>query len=96
MYNEQTTPLLDLVYGGDSFAHKKPAPDQLQAAAAHFGVSADRAVMIGDSPNDLDAARAAGWHFVFAVYGYTSAMRERGLSPEPTIASFAEILEILK
>jgi len=88
-------PWLDLVYGGDSFASKKPAPDQLNAAAKHFGVRPEQAVHIGDSPNDLDAARSAGWSFLFATYGYTTAMRERGEWPAPGIASFADIADAL-
>ena len=87
--------LLDLVYGGDSLPRKKPAPDQLLAALKHFYVPADEMIMVGDSPNDLDAARAAGCGFVFAAYGYTSAMETRGELPEPSIGSFAELCDIL-
>lgn len=87
--------LIDFVYGGDSLARKKPAPDQLIAAARRFDVPADRSVMVGDSPNDMDAARAAGWRFVFAAYGYTSAMRDRHESPEPRIEHFADLCDIL-
>lgn len=85
----------DLVYGGDSFARRKPAPDQLLAALDYFDLPTADAVMVGDSPNDLDAARAAGWAFIFAAYGYTSGMKERGESPEPSIERFADLCEIV-
>lgn len=86
---------LDAIFGGDTLPRKKPAPDQLDAAAAHFGVVPEKAVMVGDSPNDLDAARAAGWDFVFARYGYTSAMQERGIEPSPCVDDFAELIELV-
>ena len=38
----------------------KPAPDIVEAALANAGVSADEAVMLGDTPYDVKAANRAG------------------------------------
>ena len=38
----------------------KPAPDIVEAALAHAGVSASEAVMLGDTPYDVKAANRAG------------------------------------
>jgi phosphoglycolate phosphatase len=65
--------LLDFVFCGDTFAERKPDPKPLLNAAAKYGVEPGRAVMIGDSSNDRDAARGAGFAFVFAAYGYAAA-----------------------
>jgi phosphoglycolate phosphatase len=87
---------LDFTYGGDSFKNRKPAPDQLNAAIDATGVVSEHAVHVGDSPNDLDAAQAAGWHFIYAGYGYTTAMRARGKPPTPEIGTFAELATLLQ
>ncbi|HHH37591.1 MAG TPA: phosphoglycolate phosphatase, partial [Epsilonproteobacteria bacterium] len=46
--------------GGDSLERKKPDPLPIQAACARLGLPADRCVMVGDSSNDILAAKAAG------------------------------------
>jgi phosphoglycolate phosphatase len=60
----------ELVLGGDSLPTKKPDPAPLLVAAARFGVSTNAAMMVGDSHHDRDAARRAGYRFVWARYGY--------------------------
>lgn len=64
---------LRFVFGGDTLSARKPDPVQLQRAAADFSVAPDEAVMVGDSINDREAARRAGYRFVFASYGYARA-----------------------
>ena len=60
----------DLVLGGDSLPERKPSPLPLNHCLAHFGCTADEAVMVGDSTNDIEAARAAGVPSVAVSYGY--------------------------
>ena len=56
---------------GDSLARTKPHPDPLERAAQELGVPASRAVMVGDSIADLNAAQAAGFAMMVVVsYGY--------------------------
>jgi phosphoglycolate phosphatase len=62
---------LRFVFGGDSLGAKKPDPVQLRQAAADSGIAPAEAVMVGDSINDREAARRAGFGFVFAAYGYS-------------------------
>jgi phosphoglycolate phosphatase len=57
-------PYLDAVVGVLDVARPKPHPDMLHACCARLGVSEDAAVYVGDSANDLAAARAAGMRFV--------------------------------
>jgi len=59
------------IYGGDSVAVKKPAPDMLLQALSDLGCSPDHAVMVGDSDNDILAARAAGVPSIVVTYGYS-------------------------
>ena len=77
--------------GGDSLPEKKPSPLQLKVAAETVGIAASAAVLVGDSHQDLRAARAAGYGFVLASYGYGKIdVTELGASPR--IRSFADLL----
>ncbi|VVE22012.1 phosphoglycolate phosphatase [Pandoraea terrigena] len=60
----------DLVYGGDSWPKRKPDPMPLVKACEVFGVSPAQAVLVGDSGNDAQAARAAGCRSLTVPYGY--------------------------
>ncbi|MBU3693215.1 MAG: phosphoglycolate phosphatase [Rhodocyclaceae bacterium] len=63
-------PFFDLVVSGDTCARKKPHPDMLLHACMHFGVTPAEALMVGDSSNDVEAARAAGCPVWCLPYGY--------------------------
>jgi phosphoglycolate phosphatase len=62
--------LIDLVLGGDRVTQRKPHPEPLETACAHFGIDTEDALMVGDSANDVAAARAAGCEVVCVPYGY--------------------------
>jgi phosphoglycolate phosphatase len=57
-------------FGGDSFARKKPDPLPLIEACKALGAAPERTLMIGDSRNDVLAARGAGCPVVLVRYGY--------------------------
>jgi len=80
----------ELLLGGDSLAEKKPSPLQLNVAAEKLGVAPSAATLVGDSHQDLRAARAAGYGFVLATYGY-GKIDETELGRSPRIRSFAEV-----
>jgi phosphoglycolate phosphatase len=74
-----TTPLLkklelhsyfDVVYGGDSLPKRKPDPYPLLQVCRDFGLQPHQVVAIGDSINDVQAARAAGCRVLTVPYGY--------------------------
>ena len=58
------------VVGADSTAARKPDPAPLRAAIERLGGSPGDAVMVGDSPVDVAAARAVGIPVVAVAYGY--------------------------
>jgi phosphoglycolate phosphatase len=58
------------VFGGDSFARKKPDPMPLVQTCKVLGSTPARTLMVGDSSNDAAAARAAGCPVVLVRYGY--------------------------
>lgn len=58
------------VYGGNSFATKKPDPEGARRLLAEMGVAAERGVMIGDSHTDIETGRNAGLWTVGVTYGF--------------------------
>lgn len=60
----------DCVFGGDSFARKKPDPMPLIETCKALGSAPARTLMVGDSSNDAQAAHAAGCPVVLMTYGY--------------------------
>jgi phosphoglycolate phosphatase len=70
--------LLDLrrhfpaVIGGDVLAVRKPDPGHLQAVLDRLGATPPRAVMVGDSANDVRVAEASGVPCVLVSFGYTT------------------------
>lgn len=58
------------VFGGDSFARKKPDPLPVLESCRALGTVPGRTLMLGDSSNDAQAARAAGCPVVLVTYGY--------------------------
>ncbi len=59
-----------LLYGGDSFARKKPDPEPILAACQHFSLAPQQVLVLGDSSNDAQAARAAGCPVWILPYGF--------------------------
>jgi len=59
----------DFIAGSDSGFGGKPAPGQLLAFAEALDLDPARCAMVGDSPHDLDAGRAAGMACVAVLTG---------------------------
>jgi len=60
----------ELILAGDTLPKKKPDPMPLIYACEKFGVTPDEMLLIGDSLNDTQAARAAGCYVFCVPYGY--------------------------
>ncbi len=89
-------PLLDVIIGGDSSSRRKPHPDPLYTAARELGLEPSRALMIGDSLNDVAAARAAGMAVWCVPYGYNEGQDPRLLPCDGFIESLAELPGLLR
>ena len=79
------------VFGGDSFPQKKPDPMPLLKTCEVLGTLPARTLMIGDSRNDYDAARAAGCPVVLVTYGYNHGQPIRSVTPDRFVDSLAEL-----
>lgn len=60
----------DLVVSGDSLPRKKPDPLPLLHCAVRFDTRPEKLLVVGDSANDAEAARAAGCPVFCVPYGY--------------------------
>lgn len=60
----------DAVIGADSLALRKPSPEPLFMVLRQLGAPSDRALMVGDSINDIAAGNAAGIATVGCTFGY--------------------------
>lgn len=60
----------DWLVGGDTLPTQKPDPGALLWVMQQAGVSAGQALFVGDSRNDIRAAKAAGVPVVAVSYGY--------------------------
>jgi phosphoglycolate phosphatase len=85
----------DVVVGGDSCARRKPDPEPLYFACERLGVTAPQTLMVGDSRNDVTAARAAGMRVVCVTYGYNEGHDARTLKCDALVDSLAEVPALL-
>jgi phosphoglycolate phosphatase len=69
-------------FGGDAFERKKPDPLPLLKTCEALGVAPARTLMVGDSSNDLQAARAAGCAIALVRYGYNHGQPVDGLGAD--------------
>ena len=100
-----TQPLLELtglapyfgqLVAGDTLARKKPDPLPLLHACAQFSVAPHEMLMIGDSLNDAQAARAAGCPVFCVDYGYNEGRAVRELDIDAIVGSLFEATRLIR
>ena len=85
--------LFELTLGGDSLPNKKPHPEPLLHACRLLGIDTEKAVMVGDSKNDILAAKAAGMHCIGLGYGYNYDEDIAVYGPDLVIHDFCALAE---
>lgn len=83
------------VFGGDSFARKKPDPMPLIKTCEALITAPRHTLMIGDSVNDALAARAAGCPVALVTYGYNHGQPIRDVDADAFVDSMDELLTVL-
>jgi phosphoglycolate phosphatase len=100
-----TLPLLDeiglaryfrTVVSGDTLARKKPDPDPLLYAATVLEIAPREMLMIGDSLNDTQAARAAGCPVFCVTYGYNEGHDVRDLDTDAVVDSLVDAAVLIE
>jgi len=83
-----------LILGAESCKEKKPSPEPLLCCLKEFGLQPSEAVMIGDSKNDLLAAKRAGIDAVGVSYGYDQGEVLSSFDPICIISQVRELLPL--
>ena len=83
------------VFGGDSFERKKPDPLPLLKTCEALGSTPAHTLMVGDSSNDAQAARAAGCPVVLVTYGYNHGELVTGVDADAHVDSLAQLRPLL-
>ncbi len=78
------------VIGGDAIARRKPHPDHLRTVLGRLAAPPAATVMVGDSRNDLMAARGCGMRCILVDFGYSAEPVET-LGADQVISDFADL-----
>jgi phosphoglycolate phosphatase len=88
--------LFEYSIGGDSLEQKKPHPLPLLHVCEKLDVSLQECVMIGDSKNDILAAKGADMQSIAVSYGYNYGEDIALHKPEAIVDSFQNILALFE
>ncbi|MBQ0906806.1 HAD family hydrolase [Micromonospora sp. U21] len=83
----------DIIIGGDRVENPKPAPDGMRLAAKLLDTTPERLLLIGDSPLDLRAAKAAGSFSAAAAWGH---MHDPAEPADVTLPTPEDLLPLLR
>jgi phosphoglycolate phosphatase len=84
----------DVIQGSETVA-KKPDPAVLLLVARQLEIDIRRAIMVGDSGADVQAAQSAGCAAVAVTYGGWPRHEIEALRPDRLIDRFSELLDIV-
>ena len=84
-----------VVVGGDTCAARKPAPAPILYACSVLDIPPANALMVGDSMNDVLAARAAGMPVICVPYGYNEGVAADSLPCDLLIETLTELPRLL-
>jgi len=86
-------PFFTQIYGGNSFATKKPDPEGARKLLEESGVCAKEAVIVGDSHVDIETGRNAGLWTVGVSYGFAPHTLV-GNPPDVLVDTARELAEV--
>jgi pyrophosphatase PpaX len=86
--------LFETIVGGDETARQKPDPDPLLLALDRLDAKPEAAAYVGDSPFDMQAAKAAGLYAIGVSWGRIHAA-DRLADADVIVHSAEELLELV-
>ena len=86
----------DFVISGNDVKNGKPSPDMLLKVIEHFRIKPDEAVYVGDTTNDVIAAKRAKMRCVVVLTGALDREEAEQLKPDFIIEDATKLPEVLK
>jgi phosphoglycolate phosphatase len=83
-------PFFTQIYGGNSFATKKPDPEGARKLLEENGARPEEAVIVGDSHVDVETGRNAGLWTIGVSYGFAPHTLQE--SPPDVLVDFPQEL----
>jgi phosphoglycolate phosphatase-like HAD superfamily hydrolase len=94
---KQDASLFDVIITyNDTPGRAKPNPYPLQLAASRLGVSEARSILVGDTHQDVLAARNARMRCIAVLWGYETEASLSRYSPDHMVSSPAELADVLQ
>jgi phosphoglycolate phosphatase len=91
----EVAPLMKAVVAGDDGIRRKPNADMLLAACERMGSAPGQSLMLGDSDNDVVAARAAGCPVWCVPYGYNEGRGPETLQCDRLVQTIEEAARLI-
>ena len=88
------TPFFPVIVTAEDVTSHKPGPEPVRRGLELLGLGKEAAAMIGDSPHDILAARAAGVTSVAAGWSKVPLKRIQAAAPEIIVASMTELVDL--
>jgi HAD superfamily hydrolase (TIGR01509 family) len=89
-------PFFQHIQGGSPGLRLKPAPDTILAALAALHCAPRHALMVGDTPADILAGKAAGTMTCAVTYGFGAREALLSCAPDYIIDNFGELAELVR
>ena len=88
-------PYFDIVLSRSDVKNLKPSPDGLHLALAKLAVGKDASIFVGDSLDDVNAAKTAGIRVIIITAGENATDEILAAQPDHMIQCYKELLLIL-
>jgi len=82
----------DLVLGGDDLENKKPHPQPLLHCMSELAFDSSQTLMVGDSRNDIEAARKADVLVAAVNYGYNHGCPIEAEQPDYVLSDLYQLI----
>ena len=84
----------DAILGGDSLKSKKPDPEGLLYLLDRFQCSPEQAVLVGDSPVDIETGKRAGVYTCVVSFGFGDPKEITDAGPDCSVDHLSQLKDL--
>jgi HAD superfamily hydrolase (TIGR01509 family) len=95
LYQFELRPYFDVIVTALTAEHTKPYPDPILYAAARMGARPENCLMIGDTPVDIRAGKAAGAQTLGVLCGFGEQAELQQLGADAILETTAGVADLL-